>query len=108
MRGMISAQTARRAVWRPLWELPRRFDLICNRLFTQAARRRAGGGGCVRLLTATAKDIRRPRIVLVSVSLEDGGRAAARVRTTSVGQKEIEETIHLRRERGAYRIEALG
>ncbi|MET0626195.1 MAG: ABC transporter permease [Pyrinomonadaceae bacterium] len=25
---MISAQTARRAVWRPLWELPRRFDLI--------------------------------------------------------------------------------
>ena len=28
MRGMISAQTARRAVWRPLWELPRRFDLI--------------------------------------------------------------------------------
>jgi lipopolysaccharide transport system permease protein len=28
MRGMISAQTARRAVWRPLLELPRRFDLI--------------------------------------------------------------------------------
>lgn len=28
MRGMISAQTARRAVWRPLWELPRRLDLI--------------------------------------------------------------------------------
>lgn len=25
---MISAQTARRAVWRPLWELPRRIDLI--------------------------------------------------------------------------------
>jgi lipopolysaccharide transport system permease protein len=28
MRGMISAQTARRAVWKPLWELPQRFDLI--------------------------------------------------------------------------------
>lgn len=25
---MISAQTARRAVWRPLWQLPRRIDLI--------------------------------------------------------------------------------
>lgn len=25
---MISAQMARRAVWQPLWELPRRFDLI--------------------------------------------------------------------------------
>ncbi|MBV8859652.1 MAG: ABC transporter permease [Acidobacteria bacterium] len=28
MRPMISAQTARRAVWRPLWELPRRADLL--------------------------------------------------------------------------------
>jgi lipopolysaccharide transport system permease protein len=28
MRRMISAQTARRAVWGPLWELPRRADLI--------------------------------------------------------------------------------
>lgn len=28
MRGMISAQSARRAVWRPLLELPRRLDLI--------------------------------------------------------------------------------
>jgi lipopolysaccharide transport system permease protein len=27
---MISAQTARRAVWRPLWELPRRLDLILS------------------------------------------------------------------------------
>lgn len=27
---MISAQTARRAVWRPLWELPRRFELILS------------------------------------------------------------------------------
>src|SRR5437588_13080588 len=27
---LISAQTARRAVWRPLWQLPRRFDLILS------------------------------------------------------------------------------
>src|SRR5918911_4567803 len=27
---MISAQTARRAVWRPLWELPGRFDLMMS------------------------------------------------------------------------------
>src|SRR5262249_11604102 len=30
MCAMISAQTARRAVWRPLFELPRRFDLIVS------------------------------------------------------------------------------
>src|SRR5947207_1287860 len=27
---MISAQTARRAVWRPLWELPRRSELVLS------------------------------------------------------------------------------
>ena len=27
---MISAQTARRAIWRPLWELPGRIDLILS------------------------------------------------------------------------------
>ena len=27
---MISAQTARRTVWRPLWQLPRRFELIIS------------------------------------------------------------------------------
>ncbi len=27
---MISAQVARRAVWRPLWQLPRRIDLIVS------------------------------------------------------------------------------
>lgn len=27
---MLSAQTARRAVWQPLWELPRRLDLIAS------------------------------------------------------------------------------
>jgi len=27
---MISAQTARRAVWRPLWQLPQRFELIMS------------------------------------------------------------------------------
>jgi ABC-type polysaccharide/polyol phosphate export permease len=35
---MVSAQAARRAVWRPLWELPRRFDLVwpLARRFTAA------------------------------------------------------------------------
>ena len=30
MSPMISAQADRRAVWRPLWQLPRRFDLILS------------------------------------------------------------------------------
>jgi hypothetical protein len=85
-----------------------RFDLICRRLFTRAARKRAGGANCAKLLSATAKGVRRPRISLVSITLEEKGRAEARVRTVAVGQEPIEETIHLERERGAFRIEALG
>jgi homopolymeric O-antigen transport system permease protein len=39
---MISAQTARRAVWRPLWELPRRFDLIASLTRREIAARYKG------------------------------------------------------------------
>jgi lipopolysaccharide transport system permease protein len=39
---MISAQTARRAVWRPLWELPRRFDLIGSLVRREIAARYKG------------------------------------------------------------------
>jgi len=39
---MISAQTARRAVWRPLWELPRRIDLIWSLTKRELAARYKG------------------------------------------------------------------
>ncbi len=39
---MISAQSARRAVWRPLWELPRRLDLIWSLTKRELAARYKG------------------------------------------------------------------
>jgi lipopolysaccharide transport system permease protein len=39
---MISAQTARRAVWRPLWELPGRFDLVLSLARRELAARYKG------------------------------------------------------------------
>jgi lipopolysaccharide transport system permease protein len=39
---MISAQTARRAVWRPLWQLPQRFDLIISLTKRELAARYRG------------------------------------------------------------------
>jgi lipopolysaccharide transport system permease protein len=42
MARMISAQTARRAVWRPLWELPQRFDLIFSLARRELAARYKG------------------------------------------------------------------
>src|SRR5882672_6924059 len=42
MPSMISAQTARRAVWRPLWQLPGRFDLILSLTKRELAARYRG------------------------------------------------------------------
>jgi lipopolysaccharide transport system permease protein len=42
MPVMISAQTARRAVWRPLWQLPGRFDLILSLAKRELAARYRG------------------------------------------------------------------
>ena len=84
----------------------RDFGVVCNELFTRAARDRAGGKDCVRLLATTAKDVRRPRIRLLGVRLV-GERAEARVSTLSQGQAAVEETIDLQREKGRYRIAAL-
>ena len=84
----------------------RRFDVVCDQLFTRAARTRAGGANCVRLLRSTAKDVRRPRIRLLTVQIA-GNRAEARVRTLAAGQTAVEETIDFLRERGRYRIASL-
>ena len=84
----------------------RRFDVVCDELFTRAARSRAGGRNCVRLLRSTAEDVRRPRIRLLDVRIK-GDRAEARVRTLAEGQTAVEETIDLLRERGGYRIASL-
>jgi hypothetical protein len=84
----------------------RQFEVVCDELFTRVARARAGGGSCVRLLRSTAKDVRRPRIRLLSVRIE-GNRAQARVRTLAEGQAAVEETIDFLREGGRYRIAAL-
>jgi lipopolysaccharide transport system permease protein len=42
---MISAQAARRAVWRPLWELPQRWDLIASLTRRELAARYKGSAG---------------------------------------------------------------
>ncbi len=42
MPAMISVQTARRAVWQPLWQLPQRFDLILSLTKRELAARYRG------------------------------------------------------------------
>ena len=84
----------------------RRYGEICEDLFTRAARRRAGGRDCAELLRAATEDVRRPRVRLLSIRVK-GETAEARVRTRSAGERAVDETIALRRERGRYRIASL-
>ena len=82
------------------------FRTICEDLFTSAARRRAGGRDCRRLLRESARDVRRPQIEVLGIEIERG-RARVRVRTRARGQRPLPDVIELRREGGEYRIESL-
>lgn len=83
-----------------------RYGAICDELFTRAARRRAGGRDCPRLIAEVGRGLRRPSIRLLSIRIA-GGRAEARVRSRAAGQAPLVDTILLRREGGRYRIESL-
>ncbi len=83
-----------------------RWRTICDRLFTPAARERAGGKDCVRLVRSSAGDLRGARIELVGIEVGQRG-AEARVRTQARGQAPLTDTLTLRRMSGRYRIESL-
>ncbi len=85
----------------------RDFNTICNDLFASAARQRAGGTDCARLLGERAGSIRRPRILVQSIEV-DGNRAQVRVRTTAAGQAATTDVIRMVRENGRFRISSLG
>src|SRR3954469_22211487 len=79
---------------------------ICDRLFTPAARQRAGGKDCVRLVRSSAGDLRGARIELGGIEVSKRG-AQARVRPRDKGQAPLTDTLTLERAGGGYRIEAL-
>ena len=79
---------------------------ICNRLFTPAARRRAGGADCPRRLASYAQGLRRPRIRVLAIEVS-ADRASVRVRSTAAGQPPLDDKIQLRRVAGDYLIDAL-
>jgi hypothetical protein len=83
------------------------FAAICKELFTASARERAGGRDCADLTRSAATGIEGPSIDLVAIELE-GARARVRVRTRARGQAEADDVLILRRERGRWRVQALG
>jgi hypothetical protein len=80
---------------------------ICSDLFTAAARERAGGADCARLLGEAAADVRRPEIVIRGIQVRERGRASVAVRTRAEGQRAVSDVLELRSENGEWRVEAL-
>jgi hypothetical protein len=79
---------------------------LCEDLFTAAARKRAGGGSCPRLLRTDAEGLRRPRIRILRIDVK-GRRAQVRVRSRASGQRPLTDVIDLRWERGEFRVDSL-
>ena len=79
---------------------------VCDRLFTKAARTRAGGDDCAKQLTAAAEGVRRPAILIEGIDVK-GNRATVKVATTAEGQARLIDTLQLRREDGRWLVEAL-
>jgi hypothetical protein len=83
------------------------FETVCDELFTAAARERAGGEDCERLTRSAAQGIARPRIQIEAIELR-GEVARVEIITRAAGQAAVPDVLELRRERGEWRVEALG
>jgi hypothetical protein len=79
---------------------------VCDKLFTDTARRRAGGAECAKQLSSAAEGVSRPEIEIRGIDV-NGNRAAVKVATTAEGQARLIDTLQLRRERGRWLVEAL-
>ena len=84
----------------------RDFAEVCDKLFTRAARERAGGSECTRQVSAAAEDVRRPVIVIRGIEVT-GNRAIVKVATTAEGQARLIDTLQLRRQDGRWLVDAL-
>lgn len=82
------------------------YATVCGRLFTEDARRRAGGKDCVAQLRSAGEDVRRPSIEIRGIDLK-GDRATVEVETRAEGQARVSDTLELRREDGRWLVEAL-
>ena len=85
----------------------RDFATVCDDLLTAAARERAGGEDSERLTRSAAAGIARPRIEMKSIDIR-ADTARVEVTTRAAGQAEVPAVLELRRDRGEWRVEALG
>jgi hypothetical protein len=76
---------------------------ICNRLYSDDARRRAGGSLCPAALASAAGGISQPQALVKSIAVK-GKYATVTVAASIAGTSPVTSQIHLVREHGSYRI----
>ena len=86
----------------------RDYGAICGRLFTARARAAAGGDNCEFVLAQEAGPLRAPTVDIRSVVLSRTGTAEVGVVAGTAGRRASPDVIHLRRERGHFRIASAG
>jgi hypothetical protein len=86
----------------------RDFATVCDRLFTTRAREAAGGDNCQSVLTQAAAPLRVPTVQIKSVVLARTGAATVGVVAGTAGRPLVPDVIHLKRERGRFRIASAG
>ena len=82
------------------------FAEVCDRVFTPAARKRAGGDDCAKELTAAAEGVHRPAIVIRGIEV-NGNRATVKVATTAENQARLIDTLRLRRQDGRWLVDSV-
>jgi hypothetical protein len=82
------------------------FAEVCERLYTPAARKRAGGADCANQLASAAEGLRRPNIEIRRIDVK-GNRATVKVATTAEGQARLIDNLELRRQGARWLVEAV-
>lgn len=86
----------------------KQFARICRDLFTQRIVEEVGGSReCPRFLRRNAEGLEQARILITNIRVQ-GNTAVVNAVTTADGQAPVRDTIQLLRERGRFRIAALG
>ncbi|HEX8051834.1 MAG TPA: hypothetical protein VF517_02510 [Thermoleophilaceae bacterium] len=85
----------------------RDFATICDQLYTTEAREAAGGDDCQSVLAQETAKLREPRVQIVGLTVR-GETADVTVQASVRGQKPVQDTIRLAREKGRFRIASRG
>ena len=85
----------------------RDFAQICEELYTVEAREAAGGDDCQSVLAQETAKLNDPQVKIVGLTVSRDG-ASVNVQASVRGDRAVQDTIRLVRQRGRFRIQSAG